>query len=113
MVAEKEAVIQKAFREVERKESEDRRSRSRVKDGEEKSSSKERPKTIINLKEEANFYARDSRARDRSRSGSPRRTQVRMTHYGIGPLIPKLLGCKPCEQGCAPSFPGQQPVRKV
>jgi len=70
---------EKEDREVEReerKESEDRRSRSRVKDGEEKSSSKERPKTIINLKEEANFYARDSRARDRSRSGSPRRTQV-------------------------------------
>ena len=86
MLAEKGAVIKKAFREVEReerKESEDRRSRSRVKDGEEKSSSKERPKTIINLKEEANFYARDSRARDRSRSGSPRRTQVRMTDFGI------------------------------
>jgi len=60
----------------ERKEVEDRRSRSRAKDEGEKSSSKERPKTIINLKEEANFYARDSRGRDRSRSGSPRRTKV-------------------------------------
>jgi len=56
----------------ERKEPEERRSRSRVE--EEKSQSKERPKTIINLKEEANFYARERR--DRSRSGSPRRTQV-------------------------------------
>jgi len=70
---------EKGDREVEReerKESEDRRSRSRGKNAEEKSPSKGRPKTIINLKEEENFYARDRRARDRSRSVSPRRTQV-------------------------------------
>ena len=59
----------------EKKESEDGLGGSRIKDGEEK----ERPKTIINLKEEENFYARDRKARDRSRSASPRRTQVRMT----------------------------------
>jgi len=70
---------EKGDREVEReerKESEDRRSRSRGQNAEEKSPSKGRPKTIINLKEEENFYARDRRARDRSRSVSPRRTQV-------------------------------------
>jgi len=66
---------EKEDREMERKEkkeSEDGLGGSRIKDGEEK----ERPKTIINLKEEENFYARDRKARDRSRSASPRRTQV-------------------------------------
>merc|ERR1719361_1203434 len=48
-----------------RRESEERQTaRSRMDEGREKSMSKERPKTIINLKEEANFYSRDSRTRD-------------------------------------------------
>merc|ERR1719382_2248937 len=60
-----------------RRESEERQTaRSRMDEGEEKSMSKERPKTMINLKEEANFYSRDSRTRDRSRSASPQRAKV-------------------------------------
>ena len=57
----------------EKKESEDRRGRSRGKDDDGKNSCK--PKA---MKVEVNFYARDSRTRNRSRSrsGSPQRAEV-------------------------------------